>query len=534
MSEVTILHVSDLHMESKHLTDIRIILDALYADLVKLRWESVEPNVVVFTGDLVNAGSNVDEFGLAESVFITQLMGTLGLSTDRFFFVPGNHDIDRDKWNRYSVSGVRAACNNTLELNEFFDTELKLNAPKYVETLHNFTEFKRRFKYPPPTESNNLFSVHQLTINGVKLGIGSLNSAWLAYGGAVDKGKLLVCERQVDSVLEEMKDCDVKIALMHHPLEWLVPFDRTDVENRFRQKFDFLFTGHLHDPSPSFTQKAVGMLFHSDGGTLFNGDRERYQGYTVIKKGSDKIAVYFRRYVNSRREFVQDVDRATDGYWEMPLASKAPSPGTKKDDPIKSMLNDMQSRLKVPLYVPLTCANDILIRESTTDLKEEVDKFLTADRAGVLLLLGDSGAGKSTFCAHLFAGLRDAYLKDADAPVPVFIKLGTLYEGVKAGTFVDDELRRYKLDPLSIDSLKQGKRVIFFLDGYDELVEKLPLFQGDWLNGWTDAKVIVTCRNQHISKSDEFLLFHRVDPLTNRPDEKGFRSLYITPLSDTR
>ncbi|KJU85903.1 hypothetical protein MBAV_001907, partial [Candidatus Magnetobacterium bavaricum] len=50
-----------------------------------------------------------------------------GLSTDRFFFVPGNHDIDRDKWNRYTVSGVRAACNNTLELNEFFDTELKLN-----------------------------------------------------------------------------------------------------------------------------------------------------------------------------------------------------------------------------------------------------------------------------------------------------------------------------------------------------------------------------------------------------------------------
>ncbi|KJU82365.1 phosphohydrolase, partial [Candidatus Magnetobacterium bavaricum] len=94
MSEVTILHVSDLHMESKHITDIRIILDALYADLEKLRGESVVPDIVVFTGDLVNAGSNADEFGFAESDFITQLMGTLGLSTDRFFFVPGNHDID--------------------------------------------------------------------------------------------------------------------------------------------------------------------------------------------------------------------------------------------------------------------------------------------------------------------------------------------------------------------------------------------------------------------------------------------------------
>ncbi|KJU84114.1 repeat-containing protein [Candidatus Magnetobacterium bavaricum] len=439
------------------------------------------------------------------------------------------------------VSGVRAACNNTLELNEFFDIELKSNASKYVETLHNFTELKSCFKYPPPTESNNLSSVHQLTVNNVKLGIGCLNSAWLAYGGDADKGYMFVCERQVDSVLEKIKDCDVKVALMHHPLEWLVPFDRKDVENILRLKFNLLFTGHLHDPEPNFTQKPGGNLFHSEGGTLFNGDRKSYQGYTIIKKGSDKISLYFRKYVDSRRQFDKDIERAPDGYWEFHLVSKTQLHDIKKGAPklsdtdafLKSMLNDMQTRLKVPLYVPLTCAHDISIHQSDIALKDEVDKFLNS-QASVLLLLGDSGAGKSTFCAHLFSGLKDAYLKDTNAPVPVFIKLGPLYEGVKAGTFVDDELRRYKLDPSSIEGLKQGKSVIFFLDGYDELGEKLRLFQGDWLNSWTNVKVIVTCRNQHISKSDEFHLFQRVDSLTSRPDEKGFRSLYITPLSDNQ
>ncbi|MBF0339304.1 MAG: metallophosphoesterase [Nitrospirae bacterium] len=240
MSEVTILHVSDLHMESKHLRDIRIILKALYADLVKLRGESVEPDIVVFTGDLVNAGSNADEFGLAESEFIKPLMGKLGLSNDRFFFVPGNHDIDKDEWEEDVGNGIRVTYTTTTKLNKFFDTKLKLNKDKYFETLRNFIAFKDKSDKLHMIESNNLFSLYQLTINGVKLGIGCLNSALLAYGGDVDKGKLLVCERQVDRALENIKDCDVKIALMHHPLEWLMPFDRTDVENRLRQEFDFL------------------------------------------------------------------------------------------------------------------------------------------------------------------------------------------------------------------------------------------------------------------------------------------------------
>ncbi|KJU82397.1 repeat-containing protein [Candidatus Magnetobacterium bavaricum] len=196
------------------------------------------------------------------------------------------------------------------------------------------------------------------------------------------------------------------------------------------------------------------------------------------------------------------------------------------------MLDVMQGICDVGLYVPLTCANDILLRHSNTDLEGEVGKFLNGGaQSGVLLLLGDSGAGKSTFCAHLFTKLRDAYLNGGDVPLPVFIKLGTLSAGVKAGTFVDDELRRHGLDPLAIEGLKKGKGVIFFLDGYDELGEKISLFKKDWLNHWTNAKVIITCRNQHLSKSDDFHLFYRIKS-DDHTDLQGFRSLYITPLSD--
>ncbi|MBF0606246.1 MAG: pentapeptide repeat-containing protein [Magnetococcales bacterium] len=100
---------------------------------------------------------------------------------------------------------------------------------------------------------------------------------------------------------------------------------------------------------------------------------------------------------------------------------------------------------------------------------------------------------------------------------------------MKNGIFIDDELNRYGLDPLEIKKLKN---VIFFLDGYDELGEKVWLFEKDWLKSWANAKVIITCRSQHLSKSDDFHFFYRVDPLTNRPDKEGLRSLYITPFSE--
>ncbi|MBF0607650.1 MAG: metallophosphoesterase [Magnetococcales bacterium] len=543
MSEVTILHVSDLHMEERHRRDIDIILGALYTDLVNLRdKESIKPDIVVFTGDLVKAGNNADEFALAESKLITPLMETLGLSKDQFFFVPGNHDIENDDSKQIIATGVRTKYDTTSALNGFLDKlDLKENT-FYFENSSNFRALRDRIDSKHKVEANKLFSTYKVNVKGIDIGIGCLNSAWLAYTGKSDERKVLVCKRQVDSILDYIGNCDIKIALMHHPLDWLVDFDRKDVEGILRQKFDFLFTGHLHNPEPNFTKNARGSLFHFEGGTLVNDDRKtKYHGYTIIKIEHDKIGVYLRKYIDNRWTFDKDVDRASDGYLSFEREIKQP-PKTDAPKPpdanavIISMLDDMQGRLKVPLYIPLTCAHDISIRQSAIDLKDEVDKFL-ADKpqSGVLLLLGDSGAGKSTFCAWLFAGLKDAYLKDAaNAPLPVFIKLGPLSEGVRAGTFVDDELRLYGLDRSAIERLKHGKQVIFFLDGYDELGEKIWLFQEGWINSWTNANVIITCRNQHISTGDDFSLFYRADPLTNRPDKEGFRSLYITPFSESK
>lgn len=330
MAEATILHLSDLHMDKGHFKEIKIILDALFDDLKGLKDENkkdLKPDMVFFTGDLVNSGSNYDEFGLAREEFIKKLLlpDILSLPEERFFFVSGNHDIDRNKWDEIVIGGIRTKCTDSGKLNNFFDTKLDLNSDKYLETLHNFIAFKNNFNNKP-VETNNLFSVHQMNLHGVKFGIGCLNSAWLAFGGDDDRGKLLVGERQVDGVLDEMGPYDVKIALMHHPLEWLTGFDSEEVENRITQGFDLFFTGHMHQNKPKSFRWPNGSLFYSDGGTLFSGDRKKdYQGYTILKldtQSKEVNTVYFRRYIDSRKKFDKDVDIADDGCWQPNLGKK--------------------------------------------------------------------------------------------------------------------------------------------------------------------------------------------------------------------
>ena len=57
-----------------------------------------------------------------------------------------------------------------------------------------------------------------------------LNSAWLARGGDEDRLKLALGERQVRAALDDALDADLRLALLHHPFDWLRDFDRKECQ----------------------------------------------------------------------------------------------------------------------------------------------------------------------------------------------------------------------------------------------------------------------------------------------------------------
>jgi hypothetical protein len=164
--------------------------------------DKICPNIVLFTGDLVHSGEVSDEFLLAETQFIDPLLTNLALDRSNFLFVPGNHDIQRNKHKAIIDKGLKSHLNSTSTLNEFFDSK-DIFSEGYLNKLDNFNNFKEAFSKTDVYFSvhNNLYSTHRRIINDIRIGIGCINSSWLAYGGPEDKEQLLIGERQVDSAL---------------------------------------------------------------------------------------------------------------------------------------------------------------------------------------------------------------------------------------------------------------------------------------------------------------------------------------------
>ena len=88
------LHLSDFHFKALERWERRKTLQALLRHVENLRDNGLRPDFVFVTGDVAFSGQR-KEYDQAV-LFFAKLAETLELEPrERFFFVPGNHDVDR-------------------------------------------------------------------------------------------------------------------------------------------------------------------------------------------------------------------------------------------------------------------------------------------------------------------------------------------------------------------------------------------------------------------------------------------------------
>ena len=328
--EIKILHLSDLHFDSAKPKDTQIILDALWKDLDNFK----DIDFILFSGDLVKAGDKKDEFEKAFQIFIKPLLEKTNLDKESFFIAPGNHDIQKNAIDDIIEDGLKTKLIDRESLNSFLDIQLEKKFT-HIERLDHFNNFKTRLNTENTITSNKLFSTHKINRKNVDIGIACLNSCWRAtgIGDGHDRDKLLIGERQIDASLNDLKDCDIKIAMYHHSLDWLNGYDQNDSKKLLSREFDFIFCGHLHDPNLELVNVFNNKAMLIQGGCLYHG-RSFYNGYSVVcfnvHKGSSII--YLRSYFDDRREFDKAVNKCKDG--EMSLITK------KEDDRGDNFKND--------------------------------------------------------------------------------------------------------------------------------------------------------------------------------------------------
>ena len=130
-------------------------------------------------------------------------------------------------------------------------------------------------------------------------------------------------------------------------------------------------------------------------------------------------------------------------------------------------------------------------------LVESIADFLEGEEDKVFLLLGDSGAGKSTFTKALERGLWKVYEKK-DGLIPLHISLPAIDKPDQ--DMVTKHLRRLDFTDAQIKELKDHRKLILICDGYDESQQTKNLYMANRLNQpdeW-QAKMVISCRSEYL------------------------------------
>lgn len=344
MTEIKILQLSDLHLDSSKIKDPQIILNALWKDLDNFKGI----DFILFTGDLVKAGDNKDSFEKALQIFIEPLLNKTNVNKDNFFLVPGNHEIQVKAVDDIIEAGLSATLIDRDSLNSFLDKQIEQGFRR-IERLEHFYEFKKnKIGTGHEITFNKLFSTHIVEKNSTTIGIACLNSAWRAAGkgGDHDNGKMLIGERQVHECLQDIKDCHIKIALHHHPLDWLTEDDKNHTEDILFREFDFIFCGHLHRGNIRMIKGLEDEVVVIQGGSLYKG-RSHYNGYCVLSIDTQKGkgTLHLRTYFDGRNGFDRAIDRCPQGEVKIRLHDDRPGKDKKQEE--KEMQTNTKSDMNV-------------------------------------------------------------------------------------------------------------------------------------------------------------------------------------------
>ncbi|KAF9981591.1 hypothetical protein BGZ65_003786, partial [Modicella reniformis] len=160
-------------------------------------------------------------------------------------------------------------------------------------------------------------------------------------------------------------------------------------------------------------------------------------------------------------------------------------------------------------------------------LMDKVNDFLGCDQK-VLLLLGDSGSGKSTFNRELEFQLWKSYNKK-DGLIPLYINLPAIDK--PEHHLIVKQLRKAEFSEPEIRELKAHHRFILICDGYDESQQTQNLYMSNHLNQQDEwiAKMIISCRTEYIGVDylDRFQPWNR----NRQPEPEAFQEAVIAPFS---
>lgn len=241
-----ILHITDFHFRNDESSkqDQNKMIKKLCEDLTGQKID-----IIFFTGDLVNKGNKIEYFNTASKDLIENIQTTLKLDKTNIFICGGNHDLHREQeLNAIKTEIDKIKSQN--ELNDFITIQNGRQFKESVKNLENFIEYQNNFYTEHKIlgdEIESLYSIHKRKIQGINIGITTINTGWRCFNSKIDRGNLIYPISFVKKSLNKLKnDSEFNILLMHHPISDLKYWNASDFEDVVFDGYHMLFSGHVH------------------------------------------------------------------------------------------------------------------------------------------------------------------------------------------------------------------------------------------------------------------------------------------------
>ncbi len=197
-------------------------------------------------------------------------------------------------------------------IEHFFDpTEKGLRDRKYL--FERFAEYVKYDIFTPKVEGKHWLESSQGCyirqfgdINGRKVGVVGLNTAWLSEGDEPDKNQLTPGVEITLSALKSIniKDCDVRIVLGHHPFNWWVnnhtsSEDCKDIKSAFGENNVIYLHGHLHRDQEIYEYGSANQFLSIGAGACFAARKSE-----IWKNG----LLWGKLDVDSKRIFIEPLN----------------------------------------------------------------------------------------------------------------------------------------------------------------------------------------------------------------------------------
>ncbi|NIM17712.1 MAG: SUMF1/EgtB/PvdO family nonheme iron enzyme [Candidatus Aminicenantes bacterium] len=535
MSEITILHLSDIHFKTKGLDTDKSVRRQVGKHMMEtiethVKENRMIPDVVAVTGDIAYSGKE-DEY--TESLgFFAALQSFLPSGT-LYLAVPGNHDVDRKKI-RKSLSLHETVRKG--EIDEFLENKEervffvnpKFNAFRvFMEKLHSRL-------YPAEAD---YFWVKDIEEKGVSF-LG-LNSCW-ACEGDEDKGNITLGFPQVTEAFEQAK-MPHQVLLMHHPPNWFNEDDFIRYEGEIFKRCSLILHGHTHwDKALVVKNPSYSCICLGANASYTDERKSGFIGFQFVRVEfrSEGVAVKVWPYRWESRDslrFIPDAYRyeGQEGkpFFELDTFERTPVPKPKPVIPLeipgkyKEWVKEFFSTMDIDLlarkgevitvslpelYIPIETRNpfykeklekegivseeDVYLEAPRKHVKDEksgeppaIDIEVLLGRKDRILLRGGAGTGKTTLIKHLaYTVTHDICPAPLRGYLPVIVFLKDLWlvyhEEIRKDRkkMVFEDLLVLYLNktrcPLAWDIISaylSQQNVLFLIDGLDEVPDHL-------------------------------------------------------------